>query len=90
MAAFAVLYGLIRALLIFDRRAFLDLSLSNANFLAAIVVLLVASVSLAGIGIMTAVLPLISPRRRAQLGFVAQASSLSSLASTIRVSVLPD
>jgi ABC-2 type transport system permease protein len=91
MAAFAVLYGLIRALLIFGIVGlFFDLSLSNANFLAAIVVLLVASVSFAGIGIMTAVLPLISPEKGAQLGFVAQGVLLVVSGIYYPVSVLPD
>jgi ABC-2 type transport system permease protein len=91
MAAFAVVYGLIRALLIFGIVGlFFDLSLSNANFLAAIVVLLVASVSFAGIGIMTAVLPLISPEKGAQLGFVAQGVLLVVSGIYYPVSVLPD
>ncbi|HEY8112260.1 MAG TPA: ABC transporter permease [Actinomycetes bacterium] len=91
MAAFAVLYGLIRALLIFGIVGlFFDLSLSNANFLAAIVVLLVASVSFAGIGIMTAVLPLISPEKGAQLGFVAQGVLLVVSGIYYPVNVLPD
>jgi ABC-2 type transport system permease protein len=91
MAAFAVLYGLIRALLIFGIVGlFFDLSLSNANFLAAIVVLLVASVSFAGIGIMTAVLPLISPEKGAQLGFVAQGVLLVVSGIYYPVTVLPD
>jgi ABC-2 type transport system permease protein len=91
MAAFAVVYGLIRALLIFGIVGlFFDLSLSNANFLAAIVVLLVASVSFAGIGIMTAVLPLISSEKGAQLGFVAQGVLLVVSGIYYPVSVLPD
>jgi ABC-2 type transport system permease protein len=91
MAAFALVYGLIRALLIFGIVGlFFDLSLSNANFLAAIVVLLVASVSFAGIGIMTAVLPLISPEKGAQLGFVAQGVLLVVSGIYYPVSVLPD
>jgi ABC-2 type transport system permease protein len=91
MAAFAVLYGLIRALLIFGIVGlFFDLSLSNANFLAAIVVLLVASISFAGIGIMTAVLPLISPEKGAQLGFVAQGVLLVVSGIYYPVNVLPD
>src|SRR5215211_6166858 len=70
---FAVLYGLIRALLLFVIVAlFFDLELPQANFLAAFVVLVIASLSFIGIGVMTAVLPLISPEKGAQLGFVAQ------------------
>src|SRR5687768_1619886 len=44
MGAFSVLYGLIRAVLLFAVVAFFfDLSMPNANFVAALVVLLVAS-----------------------------------------------
>ena len=69
---FAVLYGLVRAALLFVVVAlFFDLSMPDANFPAAIVLLLLASISFFGIGMMTAVLPLISPEKGAQLGFVA-------------------
>ena len=70
---FAVLYGLVRAVLLFAVVAlFFGLALDDANYAAAIVVLMVASISFFGIGMMTAVLPLISPEKGAQLGFVAQ------------------
>jgi ABC-2 type transport system permease protein len=39
---------------------------------AALVLLAVASISFVGIGMVTAVLPLISPEKGAQLGFIAQ------------------
>jgi ABC-2 type transport system permease protein len=70
---FAVLYGLIRAIILFVVVAFFfDLELPNANFVAAFVVLVAGSLAFIGIGVMTAVLPLISPEKGAQLGFVAQ------------------
>ena len=73
MGAFAIVYGVIRAVLLFGVVAlFFDLDLSQANFVAALVVLLVASISFIGIGMMTAVLPLISPEKGTQLGFIAQ------------------
>jgi ABC-2 type transport system permease protein len=90
MATFSVLYALIRALLIFGIVGlFFDLELSNADFFAAIVVLLVASISFAGIGFMTAVLPLISPEKGAQLGFVAQGVLLVVSGIYYPVDVLP-
>jgi len=49
----------------------------------------VASVSFAGIGMMTAVLPLISPEKGAQLGFVAQGLLLVVSGVYYPVSVLP-
>ena len=61
----------------------------DANFFAALVVLLVASVSFIGIGMMTAVLPLISPEKGAQLGFVAQGVLLVVSGVYYPVEVLP-
>ena len=87
---FAVLYGLARAILLFFVVAlFFGLSLPDANFPAAFVLLLIASVSFFGIGMMTAVLPLISPEKGAQLGFVAQGMLLVVSGVYYPVSVLP-
>jgi ABC-2 type transport system permease protein len=87
---FSVLYGLVRAVLLFVVVAlFFDLALADADFAAALVVLLVASVSFFGIGIMTAVLPLLSPEKGAQLGFVAQGLLLVVSGVYYPVSVLP-
>jgi len=88
--AFAVLYGLIRASLLFVVVGlFFHLEMPHANFVAAVVVLLVASVSFVGIGMMTAVLPLISPEKGAQLGFVAQGVLLVVSGVYYPISVLP-
>ena len=88
---FAVLYGLVRAILLFVVVAmFFGLSMPDANFLAAVVILMVASVAFFGIGMMTAVLPLISPEKGAQLGFVAQGLLLVVSGVYYPVSVLPD
>ena len=77
MGLFAVGYGVIRAGLLFGIVATLfGLSLPNANFAGALVVLAVASISFLGVGMMTSVLPLISPEKGAQLGFVAQGAML--------------
>src|SRR5919109_991218 len=73
MGLFAIGYGVVRAVLLFGVvAAFFSLHLPNANYLAALVLLVVASISFIGIGMMTAVLPLISPEKGTQLGFVAQ------------------
>jgi ABC-2 type transport system permease protein len=87
---FAVLYGLVRAILLFAVVAvFFSVSLGDANFVAALIVLVVASVSFFGIGMMTAVLPLISPEKGAQLGFIAQGMLLVVSGVYYPVSVLP-
>ena len=90
MGAFAIAYGVVRAVLLFGVVAlFFSLQLSNANFAAALVVLVVASISFIGIGMMTAVLPLISPEKGTQLGFVAQGVLLVVSGVYYPVSVLP-
>jgi ABC-2 type transport system permease protein len=87
---FAVLYGLVRAgLLFFVVAAFFDLSMPNANFPAALVVLFVASISFFGLGVMTAVLPLISPEKGAQLGYVGHGLLLVVSGVYYPVDVLP-
>jgi ABC-2 type transport system permease protein len=87
---FVVLYGLVRAILLFVVVAlFFGLAMPDANFFAALVILLIASVSFFGIGMMTAVLPLISPEKGAQLGFVAQGMLLVVSGVYYPVSVLP-
>ena len=63
---------------------------ADANFLAALLVLTVASVSFMGIGTMTSVLPLISPEKGAQLGFVAQGMLLVISGVYYPVTVLPE
>jgi ABC-2 type transport system permease protein len=91
MGLFAIVYGVVRAILLFGVVAiFFDLDLSNADFLAAIAVLLVASASFIGIGMMTAVLPLISPEKGTQLGFMAQGILLVISGVYYPVDVLPE
>jgi ABC-2 type transport system permease protein len=87
---FAILYGLVRAVLLFVVVAFFfDLSMPNADFLAALVVVVVASVSFIGIGMMTSVMPLISPEKGMQLGFIAQGMLLVVSGVYYPVEVLP-
>jgi ABC-2 type transport system permease protein len=69
---------------------FFNLDMPDANFFAALLVLAVASVSFMGVGTMTSVLPLISPEKGAQLGFVAQGMLLVISGVYYPVSVLPE
>ena len=90
MGAFAVLYGVLRTALLFAVVAlFFDLSFPHADFLAAILLLAVASASFVGVGMMTAVLPLISPEKGAQLGFIAQGMLLVVSGVYYPVDVMP-
>jgi ABC-2 type transport system permease protein len=91
MGLFAIAYGLVQSVLLFTVVAFFfDLSLPNANFVAALVVLAVASISFVGIGMMTSVLPLISPEKGTQLGFIAQGILLVVSGVYYPVTVLPE
>ena len=91
MGVFAVVYGVVRAALLFGSIAFFfDLEMPDANFPAALLVLAVASVSFIGIGMMTAVLPLISPEKGTQLGLIAQGMLLVLSGVYYSIEVLPE
>ena len=90
MGIYAVIYGLVRAAAVFVAVvAFIGLHVPHANYAAAIELLAIASVSFIGVGMMTAVLPLISPEKGTQLGFVAQGLMLVVSGVYYPVSVLP-
>jgi ABC-2 type transport system permease protein len=90
MGVYAVLYGLVRAgLVFFAVVAFIGIHLHHANYGAAVALLAIASVSFIGVGMMTAVLPLVSPEKGTQLGFVAQGLMLVVSGVYYPVSVLP-
>jgi ABC-2 type transport system permease protein len=91
MGLFAVLYGVLRTALLFLVIAlFFGLHFHSADFGAALVLLAVASVSFVGVGMVTAVLPLISPEKGAQFGFIAQGLLLVVSGVYYPVSVLPE
>src|SRR5580765_564309 len=91
MGIFAVLYGIVRAVILFVAVvAFIGIDVPNANYAAALALLAIASISFIGIGMMTAVLPLISPEKGTQLGFVAQGLMLVVSGVYYPVEVLPD
>src|SRR5438046_2803965 len=90
MGIFAVLYGIVRASLVFGAiAAMFQLHMPKANFVTAIVIVGIASVSFIGIGMMTAVLPLISPEKGTQFGFIGQGLMLVVSGVYYPVSVLP-
>jgi ABC-2 type transport system permease protein len=91
MGIFAVGYGVVRSALLFGTIAFFfDLQMPNADFVAALLLLAVSSVSFIGIGMMTAVLPLISPEKGSQLGFIAQGLLLVVSGVYYSVEILPE
>jgi ABC-2 type transport system permease protein len=91
MGAFAVLYGVVRTAALFAVVAlFFGLEFPRADFGTALLLLAVASVSFVGIGMITAVLPLISPEKGAQLGFIAQGLLLVVSGVYYPVEVMPE
>ena len=90
IGVYAVIYGLLRAGILFVVVvAFIGIHLPHANYGAALSLLAIASVSFIGIGMMCAVLPLISPEKGGQLGFIAQGLMLVVSGVYYPVSVLP-
>jgi ABC-2 type transport system permease protein len=90
MGAFGVLYGLVRTAALFAVVAlFFGLTFPDADFAAALVLLAVASVSFVGVGMVTAILPLVSPEKGAQLGFIAQGMLLVVSGVYYPVDVMP-
>src|SRR5919205_3532341 len=90
MGLFAVVYGVVRTAALFAVIAlFFGLHFPHADFAAALVLLAVASVSFVGVGMVTAVLPLISPEKGAQLGFIAQGLLLVVSGVYYPVEVMP-
>jgi ABC-2 type transport system permease protein len=90
MGAFAVVYGVLRTVLLFGLvAAVLHVHFGHPDFVTAALVLAVSSLSFVGIGMMTAVLPLVSPEKGTQLGFIAQGLLLVVSGVYYPVSVLP-
>jgi ABC-2 type transport system permease protein len=90
MGVYAVIYGLLRASILFVAVvAFINIQLTSPNYTAALSLLAIASISFIGIGMMCAVLPLISPEKGAQLGFIAQGLLLVVSGVYYPVDVMP-
>ena len=68
---YAVTYGLIRTSAMFlVISMFFDLQIGHANYLSALIVLAVCSISLVGFGMVAAVMPLLSPEKGQQVTFI--------------------
>ncbi|WP_067933903.1 ABC transporter permease [Alicyclobacillus kakegawensis] len=87
---YGVTYGIARTLVVLVAVAlFFHLSLSHANLWAAVVVLLVSSLSFMGLGLIAAVLPLLSTERGAQATHIIQGVILLISGVYYPVTVLP-
>jgi ABC-2 type transport system permease protein len=88
---FAVMYGLIHTTVVLTALAFFfGIDLSQADFGSAAVFMLVGSLSVIGIGMMAAILPLIYVERGAQMTFVLQSLLLLISGVYYSVEVLPE
>jgi ABC-2 type transport system permease protein len=91
MSVFGVLHAIVRTLLIFlIALPFFNVDFSQADWLSAAVVIAVGSVSIAGLGILAGVLPLLYPERGTQMSFMVQAAVLLISGVYYSVEVLPE
>ncbi len=90
VCGYAALYALLRTVFILVvLTLFFDIQLTGANYLSALYIMVIASFSFMGLGICTAVLPLISPEKGSQM--VGIFSSLLLMFSGVyyEISILP-
>ena len=90
MSVFGVAHGAVRTLLIFGIALFFfSVDFSQANWLGAVSVVVVGSVSVAALAVLAGVLPLLYPERGSQMSLMVQASLLLVSGVYYEVSVLP-
>jgi len=90
MCVFGILHAIARTMLIFFiALPFFDVGLGQADWFAAAAVIAVGSVSVAGLGILTGILPLLYPERGTQMSFMMQAIVLLVSGVYYSVDVLP-
>jgi len=88
---YAVIYGIIRTAIMFGVISiFFNLEVSNANYVSALVILAVCSVSLVGFGMCAAVMPLLSPEKGEQVAFIFASILLLVSGVYYPVDVLPN
>lgn len=90
MSAFGIMHALFRTALIFAiALPFFNVDFGQADWVAAMLVIAVGSASVAGLGILTGVLPLLYPERGTQMSFMIQAVVLLVSGVYYSVDVLP-
>ncbi|MEO8541092.1 MAG: ABC transporter permease [bacterium] len=90
-ALFSLVYGLVHtAIVLVVIVLVFHLDMGNANYFSATAVLMAGSLSLVGIGIMGAVLPLLYPERGEQMTYVIQAAILLVSGVYIKASQMPE
>lgn len=90
ICTYAVLYGLIRTVIVLGAVGLIvGMQLPQANYWGALLVLAVASLSFVGLGLMAAVLPLLSPEKGAQATHIMEGLILLVSGIYYPVSALP-
>jgi ABC-2 type transport system permease protein len=90
MGLYAVVYGIFRMILMLGAISlFFDMTLANANYGVALVILAICSVSLVGFGMVAAVMPLLSPEKGQQVTYIFSAVLLLISGIYYSVDVLP-
>jgi len=90
MGVYAIGYGIARTIIMFGAISlFFDMSLGNANYLAALGILGICSISLVGFGMVAAVMPLLSPEKGQQVTSIFTAVLLLISGIYYQVDVLP-
>ena len=90
MGVYAVIYGIARMIVMLGVISlFFDMSLENANYLGALGLLAICSVSLVGFGMVAAVMPLLSPEKGQQVTSIVTAVLLLVSGIYYSVDVLP-
>jgi ABC-2 type transport system permease protein len=90
MAAFGIIHAIVRTLLIFFiALPFFSVDFGQADWAAAAAVVAVGSISIAALGILAGVLPLLYPERGTQMSFMVQAVVLLVSGVYYSVEVLP-
>jgi ABC-2 type transport system permease protein len=90
MGVYAVLYGIVRMIIMFGAISlFFDMSLGNANYAGALVILAICSVSLVGFGMVAAVMPLLSPEKGQQVTYIVASVLLLISGIYYSIEVLP-
>ena len=87
---FAILYGLVRMIIVFVLASVVfNISLANVNFVSAGVILVLASISFIGFGMIAAILPLISPEFGDKTVIMIEAVIMTVSGIFYPISVLP-
>jgi ABC-2 type transport system permease protein len=90
MGVYAVVYGIVRMIIMLGVISlFFDMSLGKANYLGALGLLAICSVSLVGFGMVAAVMPLLSPEKGQQVTSIVTAVLLLVSGIYYSVDVLP-